>query len=662
MHARKLVAALTFLAAAACTDETGPNISGLDGLSIEKVLVSPSSLTILIPDTITAAHEVQYSAAALVRSGALQTGVPFAWRTSDPSIATVDSLGVVTPVRPGTVEIHASAHKIGKATLEILPATNSVVVSPVRDTIFVDEPILASRDTIRLTAQAFDPLGAPLTGVAFTWGSSAASVVSVDPDGTVRAAGLGTANVTATANGFTAGTQVDVLPLVASLTLMSPPTEVLALDTVQLVAVARDYNNAIVSRKFNYMSSNTSVATVDSTGSVRIVSVGQATITARTAFRTASVNITAFERRLVAMDAGADFTCGFTALGRGYCWGRSTVGQTAATADSTCFPDLNTAEGCILPPKRMNRPELSFTTISAGGEFACGIATDQHLYCWGSDEVGQIGNGQDGAGETPSLATVQNQRFSAVSAGSRHACALNLVGAAYCWGDDTFGQLGDSRRIHSTTPIPISETSLRFRAISAGDRHTCAVTTSGQAWCWGDGVQGQLGNGSGTLSEVPVPVAGGQNFVSISAGGSHTCAIDASGNAFCWGNSNRGQIGNGSQGIFQLVPALVAGGSGYTAISAGTMHTCGIAGGQVRCWGGSDWGQLGDGVPNVHTILTPSAVPGLTAASISVGDTHSCAMTTDGQSWCWGSNRWGALGNELQAAIRALPQLIARPR
>ena len=129
----------------------------------------------------------------------------------------------------------------------------------------------------------------------------------------------------------------------------------------------------------------------------------------------------------------------------------------------------------------MNRPDLSFTTISAGEAFGCGVGTDQMLYCWGSDEFGQIGNGQDGAGATPSLATVKTHRFTTVSAGGAHACALNLAGTAYCWGNDASGQLGDNRNIHSTTPIPVVDTTLSFRTISASAAHRGTDHVTGQA-------------------------------------------------------------------------------------------------------------------------------------------------------------------------------------
>jgi alpha-tubulin suppressor-like RCC1 family protein len=663
-NARWLIGASACLVVAACGEETGPNISGVPSLGIWEVAVSPTNLTILVPDTITAADFVQFSAAAISRSGQPVGVQAFAWRTSDESIAIIDENGLVVPIRPGTVEIHASAHKIGKATLVILPATETVVVTPARDTILVDEPIVPGRDTLRLKAEAFDAFGVKRPGVAFTWQSNSNAVVTVDENGTAHASGLGTTSVLATANSRFAASQIHILPVVASVSLSSPVTHALVSDTIPLTAVARSYNNAVMSRVFNWTSSNTGVATVDSLGNVFVTGLGQATITARTAHRSASVNITTHERRLTAMDGGRDFTCGVAELGRGYCWGLSLDGRTAADADSVCSPPTEGVANpaCILPPKQMLRPEVGFSSISAGGNFGCGISTDQNIYCWGSNLAGQLGNGVQGTGPLPSLATVKNERFTTISAGAAHACALNLVGTAYCWGDDSQGQLGDHRQMNSTTPIPVADTTLSFKAISAGASHTCAITQAGLAYCWGDGDDGQLGNGQGSDSDTPVLVSASTTFSAIAAGGDHTCGVATSGSMLCWGSNRTGQLGTGATGGILLVPTAVSGGGGYTQVSAGEEHTCGIAGSAVRCWGRNESGQVGNGSFGSQNVSTPITVSGLQAVSISLGDRHSCAVSTDGRSWCWGSNRWGALGNEYQAAIRPTPQLVARPR
>lgn len=660
----RAVALTCLLAATACTDERGPNISGLPDYAIVSVRVTPPVDTIFVPDTIRATDRAVFFASATGKDNIPLPNLRYAWRSSDPTIATVDSAGVVTPVRTGTVTIRASAGKVGHATLVILPATEAVRIVPVTDTIFVDEPVATASDSLRIRALAVDVFGQDLEQVAFEWHSTSPAVATVDATGLVRAVSLGVTTVTATAQGRSGQGLVHVVPVVAAVEVTSPATQVLALDTLQLSAVARAYDGTPISRAFGWTSSNPSVATVDASGRVVFLAAGQVTFTARSAFRVGSTTITALERRLVFIDAGEDFTCGVAPLGRGYCWGVTDDGRTAAEADSSCFDGLAEQHGCILPPKRMNRPDLRFATLSAGGESACGITIDQQLYCWGSDTFGQIGNGGAGGGSTPALATVKQERFTVLSVGHQHACALNLTGTAYCWGNDAFGQLGDDRRGHSTTPIPVADTTLQFAVISAGGRHTCALTISGAAYCWGDGAQGQLGNGGTLGSEVPTPVAGGLSFVAISAGGSHTCAIDTVGAVHCWGDNSRGQLGVGVSGGTRLTPTPIPGASGYSQISAAVRHTCGITSGVAVCWGGSDFGEAGDGNVIPHDVVVPTAVSGaFQASAIVAGYNHTCAISSVSQlTWCWGSNRFGTLGNEYQAAARATPQLVSRPR
>jgi len=744
---------LVLLCTAACVtacEEDAPNISGVPGYGINTIRVAPSVDTIFVPDTVRVTDRATFTAHAFSKIGTDLGVLRYAWTTSDPTIATVDSFGVVTPQSYGTVQVIASAYKADTATLVILPATSVVVVTPAvdtvlvndpavpprnqvqlhataydaagkaltgvvfdwdasasavtvdatglasgqavgtvtvtassngltgsstvvsleaiasvsilpaPDTVFVEEPIATTRDTLRLTPQSRDPYGGLLSGVSYAWSSSAPGVATVDASGLVHAVGLGLATITVQAGSRSAQHQVRVAPVVASVSVHSPVSEALALDTIQLVATALNYAGAPMVRAFEWTSSNPAIATVSSQGAVNFLAAGTVQFTARTAFRSASVSVTAWPRRLVALDAGAEFTCGYTALGRGYCWGLETAGQTAAAADSICFPG---GLGCTLLPKRMNMPALALAQVSAGGAFACGLSEDQQIYCWGSDDAGQIGNGLRGGGPDPSPATVKTERFTRLSAGASHACALNLVGTAYCWGDDTFGQLGDNRLVNSTTPVPVFDTTLAFTSISAGARHTCALASSGNAYCWGDGTQGQLGNGDAAGRMVPTPVSGGMSWIAISAGDNHTCGIEFTGAMYCWGDNTNGELGTGTPGGNSLVPVAATGPGAFSALSAGAHHTCGIANGMVMCWGSSDWGQVGDGDVSSHSVATPSMVAGLSQATlITAGASHTCAIDGGGLTWCWGSNRWGTLGNEYQAAVRATPQLVARPR
>lgn len=211
MAARKIFGALCLIGVASCTDVHGPNLSDFPGYLISSVHVSPKVDTIYVTDTIRAADRVFFSAFAVGKHGAVLPLTQFSWATSDPSIASVDSSGVVTPKTTGTVEITASADKIGRATLVILPATMIVSVSPSIDTILVGDPIDSTRDTLRLTATARDLSGALLTGVAFLWQSSETSVATVDNSGLVRAVGIGTTTITVSSSGHHGSAEVHVV-------------------------------------------------------------------------------------------------------------------------------------------------------------------------------------------------------------------------------------------------------------------------------------------------------------------------------------------------------------------------------------------------------------------------------------------------------------------
>lgn len=580
---RTALAGMVVLAVGAgCSDERGPNISGLDDYAITRVVVQPTVDTILISEKVTPSDQVTMRAVAMSRVGSPINNLRYVWTSSDPSVAVVDTGGVVRAVGLGTAEISASAAKIGKAT-------------------------------------------------------------------------------------------VAVMPVVARVSASSPATQVLAGDTIQLVARAFDYADAPMARSFAWRSSAPNVATVDSlTGRVIFRSTGSATFTASSAFRSGTVTVTALSRALLSVDVGGDVACGLTALGRGYCWGAEGAGKLASSADSSCASDAYAAGGaCTLEPKRIVSPAIDFRVVSAGGTFGCGVSAQQMLFCWGDGTFGQIGWGRLGSSPIPALATVGSERFTTVTAGEAHACALNLTGLAYCWGLDELGQLGDNRRVNSTTPIPVvgengqPSSAIRFTRISAGANHTCAIDAGGAAYCWGVGLRGALGIGSRIASDVPARVSSNESFREISAGRDHSCAVTTGGNMYCWGGNGLGQLGTDTTVVQRLTPVLV--GSGYTAVSAGDSFTCALTtAGDVRCWGWNGYGQLGRGEGSVSFNdfhVSPATVTGgHRFTSVSAGWRHACGLASDGNTYCWGSNMMGALGNQLQAALRTSPVRVATPR
>ena len=227
-----------------------------------------------------------------------------------------------------------------------------------------------------------------------------------------------------------------------------------------------------------------------------------------------------------------------------------------------------------------------------------------------------------------------------VAAGGRHTCAVTSVGAVRCWGSNDVGQLGNGTTIDSSVPVDVAGLASGAIALSAGGSHTCALTNEGAALCWGSNGAGQLGDGSGTDRTTPVRVQGlDDGLTAVAAGSSHTCALTSAGGVWCWGYNEYQQLGIGST-TSSRVPLAVSGlASGATAIVAGDLHSCALmAAGGVKCWGYGPSGGLGTGVPSDVSGLTDSV------HDIAASYEQTCAISTVGKAWCWGGfNGTGAI-------------------
>jgi alpha-tubulin suppressor-like RCC1 family protein len=173
--------------------------------------------------------------------------------------------------------------------------------------------------------------------------------------------------------------------------------------------------------------------------------------------------------------------------------------------------------------------------------------------------------------------------------GMGHSCGLQKDGTAFCWGSNKYGQLGNGSTDSNGVSLPVAvSTNLKFKAISAGGWHTCAIAADGTAWCWGLNDFGQLGNAASSPTSLPLAVALPSPpptlpFTSISAGAFHSCAIDTAGKAFCWGSNDNGQIDAKTSCHTPCSPAPVPFGMAFQAISAANEVTCGITAGSVVC-------------------------------------------------------------------------------
>jgi alpha-tubulin suppressor-like RCC1 family protein len=237
----------------------------------------------------------------------------------------------------------------------------------------------------------------------------------------------------------------------------------------------------------------------------------------------------------------------------------------------------------------------------------------------------------------------------ALTRGTEHACGLTADGSAYCWGSNRLGQLGDGDNTSNTrtAAVPVA-TRQTFVTISAGANHTCALTRDGVAYCWGLNLTGELGQalvanecGGFPCNRRPVRVESTVRFDTISAGFGHTCAL-SEGRAFCWGRNDRGQLGSSRAddvcdwGVCNTSPVRVAGVDRFDSISAGGDHTCGISGGVAYCWGSNQYGQLG-----ADTTVKRSAGPlrvsmSEPAASVAARGIRTCVTGMSGRVQCWG--------------------------
>jgi alpha-tubulin suppressor-like RCC1 family protein len=487
----RAILAVGLAVAAACNDETGPNISGLEPLAISHVKIQPNVDTIFVEDTIGPSDTTHLAGTVVMKNGEVLTDAALAWQSRNPQVATVNSAGTVQATGYGVATIVASAGEAATATVVVVPRFEQ-----------------------------------------------------------------------------------DTLP--------------------NIVGVA----------------SRGTLAT------------------------------------------GGEVTCVLTNRQRVFCSGNNELQQLGSAArDTVCFDAYRSignqaALPCSLVPLRATSEER-FTNLTVGGAHACALNDAGTAFCWGEGDLGQLGNGTTGGSPTPKLVSALH-RFRSIEAGSGHTCAVGLDGTAWCWGADDQGQLGNERlRAFSTTPIPVDGGRTDWAQLTTGGSHTCGLTTSGAAFCWGSNEFGQLGTGTGSPLLSPAPVLGGIVFAAISAGDATTCGIALGGTAYCWGEIP------GS-----AAPAAVAGGAGYSSISVGGMNVCGVRGGAAVCWGTYDLGVQGPQGLGPVPVLVPNA-PGFVAVETS--RRHACGLTATGEVQCWGSNVFGPFGDGLQALWRPSPQRFVLP-
>ena len=251
--------------------------------------------------------------------------------------------------------------------------------------------------------------------------------------------------------------------------------------------------------------------------------------------------------RFVSVTAGMGHSCGLTNGGVTYCWGDNTYGQLGDGTTTWRGSPVEVAGG------------LRFVSVSAGDYHTCGVTPEGAGYCWGRSDAGQLGDSSTDSTipRTSPVAVAGGHAFLSVAAGLRYTCGVTSGGSAYCWGYDWEGQLGDSADFTwSRRPVAVAG-GISFSSVVVDSWHTCGLGRSGAAYCWGENVAGELGDSSTTRALTPVAVSGDLAFTSLTAGSSHTCGATSGGAAYCWGANPLGQLGDGVMGPY-VVPVPVA--------------------------------------------------------------------------------------------------------
>jgi alpha-tubulin suppressor-like RCC1 family protein len=492
-----------------------------------------------------------------------------------------------------------------------------------------------------------------------TWQTSDATIATVSSAGLITAVSGGAAVITATSEGkqATIAVQVAALPLELEISkdtlifagiagIMTPPSQsadVVAKNgaVVGLIADVMYYEGG---QAVGWLTATLTAA--DAPASVTITATTGALYpgTHRARVRVRSEIRAEVQPRIIEVvfivqpgpqpdvSAADRHGCTLDAAGQVWCWGYNGSRQLGVGS-------LNPHEALpvLLPGGHR------FLRLTTGELHACGIMIDGAATCWGT---GYMGDGDGGVVGQGPRAVAGGHVWQQLAAGYRHTCGITMQQEVWCWGANGGAQLGDGTRTDQRQPVKV-QTNLTFVRLTAGEEHTCGITADDEAYCWGRTAYGRLGvqSTSTDAERTPVRVGGGHKWSAIEAGRLHTCAVTTAGEAFCWGYNGNGQLGDETR-THRSTPTRVVTTARFASIAGGNYHSCAIAtNGLAWCWGYRTHGGVGDGLKDGYALVPSRVANGTPFRSITTGNNHSCGISMNDDLFCWGYNALGAVGD-----------------
>lgn len=350
------------------------------------------------------------------------------------------------------------------------------------------------------------------------------------------------------------------------------------------------------------------------------------------------------------ISAGVLHSCGIKMDNSLWCWGHNQYGQIGDGTTTT-----------RLTPVPVSGGGQWLDVTARGGMYhsppnywasTCGIKLDGSLHCWGNNEFNGLGRAGGSAGNASVPTPVSfGGTWKRIHGGYNMACGIRSDDRLFCWGDDVFRQLGDGATL---------STGYTAREVSGGgtwkmmdvdpwyNRHACGIKSDDTLWCWGQGASGRLGNGSNANQGVPTAVTttGVTTWKSVSTGYDATCGIKTDDTLWCWGSNNQGQLARGFFSAYEPLPAQIntTNGATWKSLSLGDGSSCGIrTDDTLWCWGYGMEGNHGNGIISSQTVPVP--VSGNRLWKQVSADWSVCGIQFDDTLWCWAENYFGSVGN-----------------